>query len=98
MITIETGKLYKIDMAHNTPATNNTPLLLIEGATVDLNIVGAVEEPADLGEMTTILESNLTDANWCSFYSLPKYVSFIGTFDSITPQNVDITLIGDITV
>lgn len=79
-----TGKIYELSVS-TTLAQSRTIALLVKGGSVNLDIVGSKELPTSLADMHTIApeDAPFTEAGWLSFLMLPRYISFVGTADSV---------------
>lgn len=92
----ETGKLY-LTKAHTSANIKQVVSVELKG-TVNLIVYGSEEEADDLDNVTDLTPASeaLTDDSYYPFYTLPKYVAFIGTADRINVSGFDLTYIKDI--
>lgn len=88
------GKLYSV-LAHTSNNIGQTARLELRG-TVSIDIYGSEELPATLSEMSLVTEDTLVSDSYYALDTLPTYISFVGTSDTINVGGYDLTLIGDI--
>lgn len=92
----EVGKLY-LTKAHTSNNIKQIASVELKG-TVNLIVYGSEEEPSALVNVSdlTPISDSLTEDSYYPFYTLPKYVAFIGTADRINVSGYDLTYVKDI--
>ncbi len=96
----ETGKLYETRKSGRTPIGVEIPIRIISAAAPSLIIYGSEKLPANVSDMADIdngVSTPYTAAGYIRVNSLPRYIAFIGTADSIEVSNVALDDKGAIT-
>ena len=89
----EVGKLY-LTKAHTVANIKQIASIEIKG-TVNLIVYGTENEAStvtDENDLTAASET-LTDDSYYPFYTLPKYIAFVGTADLINISGYELTFV-----
>ena len=76
---METGKLYRLKRGNQ----NQTVGLIVKGAAASVQVYGSQALPAALADMEDCTDGEVLAAGTFSFFTLPEYVYFDGTADSV---------------
>lgn len=87
----ETGKLYEVD--RDSLIGLSSIAIRILGTSPSITIYGSNKMPNAVSEMQDISseDSPLVGADYYNYATLTKFISFVGTADSIYIDHVDIT-------
>lgn len=86
------GILYEVQSEKEKRIAGSIPIRIISAAAPSIIVYGSEEMPANVSDMADIAsaDSPFILAGWLTFYSLPKYISFVGTADDIEVSNIEL--------
>ena len=94
-----TGILYEVEKSQQAVNGAEIPIRLISALAPSITIYGAEQPPDNVLDMADIASdiSPIIIADWYSFGSLPRFITFVGTTDDIEVSNARLVDKGAIT-